>query len=246
MFALLTCAASLVPGGPPAMQRLGLGRVPGLLAIAALPRRSLLLLPLAVPLVAAQPASARNLVREGMSEFAANRVERSIELYDEVIAAQPAMKPYLWQRGLSLYYADRFAEGAEQFAADVAVNPNDTEEQIWHLLCVARQKGSLEAARSSLLTVGVDRRPVMRAVQALFTGRGDEAAVKAFGSGGPGDQFYSELYLGLYHEARGESLIAREYMQRAVAGAYRSSGDPMYDLARVHVARRGWASSASI
>ena len=134
--ALLVGAAALLPGGPPAMQRLGKMIGHGVPA-ASLPRRALLLLPLAVPLVAVQPASARNLVREGMSEFAANRVERSIELYDEVIAAQPAMKPYLWQRGLSLYYADRFAEGAEQFAADVAVNPNDTEEQIWHLLWLA-------------------------------------------------------------------------------------------------------------
>ena len=46
--------------------------------------------------------------------------------------ANPAKKPYLWQRGLSLYYAERFDECAEQFAVDVAVNPDDTEEQIWY------------------------------------------------------------------------------------------------------------------
>lgn len=131
--ALLLGAAALLPGGLPMTQRLG-KMIGDSVSAASVPRRALLLLPLAVPLVAVQPASARNLVREGMAEFAANRVERSIELYDEVITAQPAMKPYLWQRGLSLYYADRFADGAEQFAADVAVNPNDTEEQIWHLL----------------------------------------------------------------------------------------------------------------
>ena len=63
---------------------------------------------------------------------------------------KPASKPYLWQRGLSLYYAERFADGSEQFSADVAVNPNDTEETIWNFLCVARTQG-FEAARSKML-----------------------------------------------------------------------------------------------
>ena len=40
----------------------------------------------------------------------------------------PCRKPYVWQRGLALYYADRFTDGADQFAADVAVNPNDTRQ----------------------------------------------------------------------------------------------------------------------
>ena len=81
----------------------------------------------------AQPAAAANPVREGMAAFSAGQVEESIALFDSVIAANPNSKPYLWQRGLSLYYADRFKDGAEQFATDVAVNPNDTEESIWNL-----------------------------------------------------------------------------------------------------------------
>merc|ERR1719491_2108252 len=108
-------------------------------------------------------------VSDGMSAFARGDVARSIQIYDQIILSEPRRTPYLWQRGLSLYYVKRYQDGAEQFAADVAVNPNDTEEQIWHLLCLAQLEGmSLDKARSMKLTVGSDRRPVMRAVQNLF------------------------------------------------------------------------------
>ena len=80
-----------------------------------------------------------------MAAFSSGDVERSIKLFDSAIAAQPSPR-YLWQRGLSLYYADRFADGAEQFATDVSVNPNDTEESIWNFLGVARLDG-FDAAR---------------------------------------------------------------------------------------------------
>ena len=52
----------------------------------------------------------------------------------------------------------------------------------WHLLCVARLKGSLEAARADILRVGRDRRPVMRAAQELFAGTGTagEAPLQQF------------------------------------------------------------------
>jgi lipoprotein NlpI len=109
-----------------------------------------------------------------MSAFASsNKVEESVTIYDAIIMEDPKRKPFLWQRGLSLYYAERYQDGAEQFKIDVAVNPNDTEEQIWHLLCLAKTEGvgSLESAREQKLTVEKDRRPVMRLVQQkLFLG----------------------------------------------------------------------------
>ena len=155
-----------------------------------------------VPLaLAAGPAEAANPVKQGMAAFAEDRITDAIALYDSVIAENPAYKPYLWQRGLALYYADRFADGADQFATDVAVNPNDTEEQIWHLLCLAQIKeGGLAAARPFKLTVGIDRRPVMRAAQKLFLSGGveDERALAALASDAasdPGARFYASLYL---------------------------------------------------
>lgn len=215
------------------------------LSMGSLTRRAVVLG--GTPLVAAAmvpPAVAASPVREGMAAFVENDVERSIALFDKAIAERPESKPYLWQRGLSLYYVERFGEGAEQFAIDVSVNPNDTEEQIWHLLCVARLKGSLEAARADILRVGRDRRPVMRAAQELFAGTGTagEAPLQQFAtSSDAADAFYGSLYLGLYREANGDVAGARGYIKAAATSRYgRGSGDYMASLARVHVQRRGW------
>lgn len=186
-------------------------------------------------------ASAASPTREGMQAFSAGKVEKSIEIFDGIIAERPAMKPYLWQRGLSLYYADKFKEGAEQFKSDVAVNPNDTEESIWYFLCLARLEG-FEAAKADLLKVGEDRRPVMRAVLKLFQGETDEAALQTFASSNNGgDLFYANLYLGLWREAQGDETGARRFIKAAANSPYgKGSGDYMADLAKVHVARRGW------
>ena len=214
-----------------------------------LARRALLATPLAIllpTLLTPQPALAQSKTREGMSLFAVNKVEEAISVYDQMITAQPSVKPFLWQRGLALYYADRFSDGAEQFAADVAVNPNDTEEQIWHLLCLAQVKSGLAAARQAALTVGTDRRPVMRSAQALFLGKTDASELQAFAqTGGDGDQFYANLYLGLYGEAGGDTAEARTRISQAAAGRYaQGSGasDPMVELAKVHLQRRGWVN----
>ena len=221
-----------------------------LIGSTAIARRALLSAPLAIllpTLSAPQPASSQSPVRQGMSLFANNKVEEAISVYDQMIQEKPAVKPYLWQRGLALYYADRFTDGAEQFAADVAVNPNDTEEQIWHLLCLAQVKDGLATARQSALTVGTDRRPVMRAAQALFLGKTDASALQAFtqGNSGDGDKFYANLYLGLYGEATGDAAEARKRISQSVAGRYAQgpgASDPMVELAKVHLQRRGWVS----
>jgi len=187
-----------------------------------------------------------------MSAFAAGDVERSISIYDAILAADPRRKPYLWQRGLALYYAERFKDGAEQFASDVAVNPNDTEEQIWHLLCLSRLKevGSLEAARSMKLTVGKDRRPVMRAVQSLFLSgdeKDEQRLIKLAKSGdSSSSRFYASLYLSLYYESMGNADQAKKWMVEAVGSDYaQGSGqkDPMAELSKVAIRRRGWLSS---
>lgn len=92
------------------------------------------------------------LVRQGMNKFRLNDVEGSVADFDAALAARPALRPYLWQRGLSLYYLQQYQEGAQQFRADVAVNPNDTEESIWTFLCEAQLVGA-DAARQQFLQV---------------------------------------------------------------------------------------------
>mmetsp|Transcript_21229 Transcript_21229/g.31474 ORF Transcript_21229/g.31474 Transcript_21229/m.31474 type:complete len:249 (-) Transcript_21229:96-842(-) len=205
---------------------------------------------MATTLVPKPAVAATTTVSDGMSAFASGDVEKSIAIYDVILSSSPQYKPYLWQRGLSLYYADRFQDGADQFAADVAVNPNDTEEQIWHLLCLAQVKGkSLDAARPFKLTVGRDRRPVMRAVQSLFLSGKDEdedKLIQIAQQEGGGNQFYAALYLSLYYESMGETGQAQKWMVQAVKTNYsQQTGvrDPMVELAKVALKRRGWSNT---
>ena len=149
----------------------------------------------------------------------------------------------MWQRGLSLYYVGRYAEGAKQFRDDVAVNPNDTEESIWALLCEARM-GGFDAAQRNMLRGGRDSRPVMRAAYELFRGEGDMASLEAAAQGSPHDLFYSTLYQGLYYEATGDEAKARERVLAATRCDYGAgSGDYMAALAKVHALRRGWLAA---
>eukprot|EP00929_Paragymnodinium_shiwhaense_P026996 TRINITY_DN15949_c0_g2_i2.p1 TRINITY_DN15949_c0_g2~~TRINITY_DN15949_c0_g2_i2.p1 ORF type:complete len:162 (+),score=38.61 TRINITY_DN15949_c0_g2_i2:645-1130(+) len=144
----------------------------------------------------------------------------------------------LWQRGLSLYYVDRFEDGAKQ------MNPNDTEESIWAMLCEAQMYG-FEEARSKMLKVGVDSRPVMRTVYALFRGDNEETSRStleklAKESSSSSDRFYSAMYLSLYAEAQKKPDLAKEWMALATATSYaKQSGDYMADLARIHEDLRG-------
>ena len=227
--ALLSTLLALYPSQPCALR-----------PAAHLSRRRLLAV---APLASVAPAIAASPVREGMSAFSANRVEESIEIFDKILTVQPTSKPYLWQRGLSLYYAEKFEAGADQFATDVSVNPNDTEESIWYFMCVARKEG-FNAAKGKLLKVGPDRRPVMRAALQLFQGETDEVALQALADGknnNESDLFYANLYLGLWREAQGDATGAKSFITTAANSKYGTqSGDYMADLAKVHVKRRGW------
>ena len=144
----------------------------------------------ASPVAAQGGLSAGALAQAGMEAFRENRVAESIELFDAAEARNPKYRTRLWQRGLSYYYAGNFAAAAEQFKIDVADNPNDTEESIWHLLSRAQLDG-LAAARANMIVVGKDPRPVMRAVEKMFRS-GDAAAredvERIAASGGTGDR----------------------------------------------------------
>jgi tetratricopeptide (TPR) repeat protein len=125
-----------------------------------------------------------------------NEVAESIESFDRVIELDRRRSPYMWQRGLSLYYAERHTEAMSQFEEDVAVNPNDTEESIWHWLAHVRllraqgqhSEAAIAEARAGLLKVGTDSRPVMRSAMELFAGRAydgdDDGAVAALDAAG--------------------------------------------------------------
>jgi len=198
--------------------------------------------------VAALAADGSELMRKGMEAFQQSRVDESVKLFDDAAAAGYP-KAMLWQRGLSLYYADRFEDGATQFRKDVEMNPNDTEESIWAMLCEAQTLG-FDEARKRMLVVGRDGRRIMRTIYALFRGESETEnleALKKAAAGGGTEQFYAALYLGLFAEAKGEKAEAKRWMAQATASKYgRVSGDYMADLARVHEKVRGWGASSEL
>ena len=53
-------------------------------------------------------------------------------------------------------------------------------------------------------------------------------------------EFYADLYLGLYNEAKGDVTLAREYIRAAAKSPYGKSRDYMHALAVVHKEQRGW------
>ena len=114
-------------------------------------------------------------------------------------------------------------------------------QAIWAFLCEARLRGP-DAARASLMRVGRDGRPYMRAVYELFEGSGTPQALAEAGRASPGAQFYALLYDGLYAEARGDAGRARAAITAAALTPYgRRSGDYMAGVAEVHCRRRGGA-----
>ncbi len=177
--------------------------------------------------------------------FDAKPVE-SARLFDQLVQAVPGAEPELWQRGLALYYADRFADGRAQFELHRTVNPNDVENPAWHFLCVAKLDG-VEAAQARLLPVGEDSRVPMQEILALFSGRGDEAAVLEAAEQGEGEArknqlCYAHLYLGLFHEAAGNADKAREHITQA-AGPFKMD-HYMGRVAVMHAKLRGWEKAA--
>eukprot|EP00892_Ulva_mutabilis_P011136 jgi/Ulvmu1/8395/UM042_0102.1 len=211
-----------------------------------LSKRALLLATVGASVSTCRPAVARGVqgdISDGMAQFRMGNVQASIELFDRAMEARPTVKPYLWQRGLSLFYAGRYADAAEQFRADVAVNPNDTEEAIWTYLAEAQLFGATRA-RDQLLQVGQDPRQYMRQAYAAVsasTSAEVAAATRANSATGP-DAFYLALYRGLLLEALGDTTAAAAAVAAARGTEYAqryARKDYMIALADVHCAQRG-------
>jgi lipoprotein NlpI len=201
------------------------------------------------PLVAApaEPAeqqrdSPQHFFEQAVQLFFEGKPEASAQLFDTLINQQPDLAPRLWQRGLALYYAGRYDDGRRQFELHRTVNPNDVENTAWHYLCVARGT-TPDHARTIILPVGHDARLPMQEILALYRGDGTETDVIAAARSGDAGQrrnqlCYTHLYLGLYAEANGDTVAAKDHMLKA-AGPY-SMNHYMGRVAKLHILLRGW------
>jgi hypothetical protein len=188
----------------------------------------------------------RQLVAEGMKAFRKGDVQGSIRLFDRAELADASLRPFLWQRGISYYYDGQFQAGSDQFRFDVRVNPLDVEEIVWDIACLSRLKPEVvpPSTMMALPTGKTDRRKIMATVYSLFRGEANEHDLAVAGhQGSAADEFYSDFYLGLYCESRGETGKAANYMKSAIATKYATefgAMDYMTSVARVHCHLRGW------
>ena len=181
--------------------------------------------------------------RRGVAHFMLGDAERAVADFDKYLEGRPDERAGHWQRGIALYYAGRFEEGAKQFELHRTVNPDDVENSAWHFLCVAKWKG-VEAARKELIDVQGDPRMPMMKVQEMLAGKATPADVIVEAKGGepaPTELrvrlFYAHLYLGLYYEALGDVVKAKEHVELS-AGEFHVSGY-MGGVAKVHAKIRG-------
>ncbi len=184
--------------------------------------------------------SPRELVRSGMAQFSAGKVEESIKSFETAARLQPNLRPELWQLGISYYYVGEYRKGRDLFESHQKVNPQDVENAVWHFLCAAKLDG-VDKAREKFISITADPRVPMKELHQLFAGKGSKEKVLAAAEKGSGAElknqlFYAYLYLGLYEEALGHPEESLKLIQRA-AGEF-AQEHYMGQVARIHKERR--------
>ncbi|NND99392.1 MAG: tetratricopeptide repeat protein [Pirellulaceae bacterium] len=166
----------------------------------------------------------------------ASKPALAVEMFDRYLKKQPQALPELWQRGIALYFAGDYRRAAEQFQVHRRVNPNDVENAAWHFLCVAKAE-DFEAAKKNVLPAPNDPRIPMAEVLELLKTGDTQLVIERVGQTPEGSrdresaQFYGDVYLGLYADAKGNLDRATQWMERAAKDAPRHY---MGDVARVY------------
>ena len=186
--------------------------------------------------IAADNDFLRAINLRGMVQYMRGQFKQSVADFDHVIAKEPKAFPGHWQRGIALYYVGRYEDGAKQFKAYEQVSTSDVENTFWHWMCNYKLLGEKQA-RDALLKTGRDSRTPMNEVLQLIQGKIEPPAVlqAAEKDGKKEALFYAHLYLGLYHDVKGDRKKALEHLELA-AGKYHL-GNYMHEVARVH---RDW------
>lgn len=184
------------------------------------------------------PNSIEAWQRRGEEQFKLAQFKESVADFERVIQLRPQRAPYHWQLGISYYYTGQHLKGMSLFKKHQTVNHNDVENAVWHYLCTAKVHG-LDEAKKRLLIISKDTRTPMMEIYALFGGQGTEEQVlkqahqgRTIGGARARQIFYAHLYLGLYHEAQGNSDKAYNYIKKA-AQQYKENGY-MGQVSRVH------------
>lgn len=177
----------------------------------------------------------------GSVRYQAGQLEQSLADFDRAIKLDPKLEISHWQRGIVYYDLGQWENGRKQFEQYQGFHDNDVENVVWRAMCMARDpKLGWAKAAGDLWKVKHDRRVPLMVVAELFADKATEADVlKAVDEGNPAEgellsrRFYAHLYLGLYHEVRGNKTEALKHLELA-SGKYKLPGY-MAEVARVHV-----------
>jgi lipoprotein NlpI len=191
---------------------------------------------LASKVIESDPRSAEAYYWRGRARFCLDKIDDSLADFDKTIELNPAGASRLWERGITCYYAGKFKEGARQFELYQTFHSEDVENAVWHILCNCRVDG-FDAAAKKILPIRRDARVPMTQVYDLFRASATpadvlNAAQTASDRQSERDQtFYAHLYLGLYHDARGQHDKAEHHLKRAVE---LRENHYMWEVARIH------------
>lgn len=154
------------------------------------------------------------------------RFKEAVADYEKMIALDPALDAPHWRLGIAYYFIGEYGKSAQQFAKYHAYDPRDRENGIWKFLAQARAEGIEPARREMLVYEQFDREPFptlyemlagKKTVADLFA----EIEKKGLTAEKP-VSFFGHYYAGLFAELTGDRKGAREYLERAVNGAFSS------------------------
>ena len=192
-------------------------------------------------LIKLHPSNDRLYDLRGAARFKSGDVPGSIVDFDKQIALDPTTEPRHWQRGISYYYDQQYKKGAKQFENYQTYDAGDVENVVWRFLCQSKYDGVARARGDMLPLARVDRRMPMMKIYDLFLGRATPEEVFAAAQEdrpGTGDRqtslFYAHLYVGLYHDAHGDTQQMRKHI---FAAQKHQISHYMGDVAHVHAQR---------
>ncbi len=176
------------------------------------------------------------------SRFCQGDLAGSQRDFERLVVLRPERERELWELGIVYYYTGNFAQGARQFELYQTYYDEDVENSVWRFLCQRHVDGT-QQARQQMLPIERDRRIPMMEIYRLFRGESTPEQVLAAAETPATSatqlkqqRFFAHLYLGLFHEAQGNTESSLDHLQRAVADFDQSHY--MWRVAKVHAELR--------
>lgn len=194
----------------------------------------------------AKPDDIAALSKRGDLHFFRGEFAQAVRDYERMTELNPALDPSHWRLGIAYFYADQPEKSAKQFDKFFVTDDVDREAGLWKYIAQAPTLG-VEKARAGLLKYQkADREPLPTIYRLFEEEITPEQLIKSVDAKLPDNvreqqQFYIELYLGLWHDAHQRPQAAIPHFRAATANRWgrTASYGPnyMWHVARLHYER---------